>query len=125
MNKMIIYDEKIVKIFLMVQVRRENLLWLRIYWKPYRTQFIDLTYLTVWNAICLLSNRGENMNRVLIVDPESAYALLEPMVSCFDLHEYLAKHNLWDQVWADVSDVGGGSVIGNAVERGAAYGDHR
>ncbi|KAE8155713.1 hypothetical protein BDV40DRAFT_306736 [Aspergillus tamarii] len=65
------------------------------------------------------------MNRVLIVDPESAYALLEPMVSCFDLHEYLAKHNLWDQVWADVSDVGGGSVIGNAVESGAAYGDHR
>ncbi|KAE8134166.1 hypothetical protein BDV38DRAFT_286195 [Aspergillus pseudotamarii] len=55
---------------------------------------------------------GENRNRVLKVDPQSAYALLEPGVSYFDLHVCLVKHNLRDQVWGDVPDVGGGSVIG-------------
>ncbi|KAB8261992.1 hypothetical protein BDV32DRAFT_147987 [Aspergillus pseudonomiae] len=64
---------------------------------------------------------GKNMNRVLKVDPQSAYALLETGVSYFDPHEYLVTHNLRDQVWADVPDVGGGSVIGNALERGTGY----
>ncbi|KAB8073642.1 hypothetical protein BDV29DRAFT_191603 [Aspergillus leporis] len=70
---------------------------------------------------------GRHMNKVLEVNAESAYALVEPGVSFFDLHEYLVKHNLRDKVWADVPDLGGGSVIGNTLERGVGYtpyGDH-
>ncbi|KAE8396633.1 hypothetical protein BDV23DRAFT_2933 [Aspergillus alliaceus] len=70
---------------------------------------------------------GRHMNRVVKVDTENAYALVEPGVSYFELHEYLVKHNLRDKVWADVPDLGGGSVIGNTLERGVGYtpyGDH-
>lgn len=70
---------------------------------------------------------GRNMNKVLEVNADSAYALVEPGVSFFDLHNYLVKNNLRDKVWADVPDLGGGSVIGNTVERGVGYtpyGDH-
>jgi FAD/FMN-containing dehydrogenase len=61
---------------------------------------------------------GKNMNRILEVNVEGAFALVEPGVTFFDLHEYLVKNNLRDQLWVDVPDVGGGSIIGNAVERG-------
>ncbi|KAE8345369.1 FAD-linked oxidase-like protein [Aspergillus arachidicola] len=36
---------------------------------------------------------GKNMDRVLEIDTENVYALLEPGVSYLDLHEYLVKHN--------------------------------
>lgn len=52
-------------------------------------------------SICL--NLGKHMNRVLEVNTEGAYALLEPGVTYFDLHEYLEKHNLREKVWMDVS----------------------
>ncbi|CZR58771.1 uncharacterized protein PAC_08663 [Phialocephala subalpina] len=58
---------------------------------------------------------------------EGAFAFVEPGVTLFDLHEYLVKNNLRDQLWVDVPNVGGGSIIGNAVERGVGYtpyGDH-
>jgi FAD/FMN-containing dehydrogenase len=64
---------------------------------------------------------GRHMNRVLKVDVEGAYALVEPGVTFFDLHEYLVKNNLRDQVWIDTPDLGGGSVIGNTIERGVGY----
>lgn len=70
---------------------------------------------------------GKNMNKVLKVDADSAYALVEPGVSFFDLHQYLVDHDLRDKVWADCPDLGGGSVIGNTMERGIGYtpyGDH-
>ncbi|OAG02247.1 vanillyl alcohol oxidase [Paraphaeosphaeria sporulosa] len=70
---------------------------------------------------------GRHMNRVLKVDVEGAYALVEPGVTFFDLHDHLVKNNLRDQVWIDVPDLGGGSVIGNTIERGVGYtpyGDH-
>ena len=70
---------------------------------------------------------GKNMNKVLKVDAYSAYALVEPGVSFFDLHQYLVDHDLRDKVWADCPDLGGGSVIGNTMERGIGYtpyGDH-
>ena len=63
---------------------------------------------------------GRHMNEVLEVDVEGAFALVEPGVTFFDMHEYLEKHNLRDRVWLDVPDLGGGSIIGNAVERGSA-----
>jgi FAD/FMN-containing dehydrogenase len=61
------------------------------------------------------------MNKILEVNTEDAYALVEPGVTFFDLHDYLVKHNLREKVWLDVPDVGGGSIIGNAVERGVGY----
>jgi FAD/FMN-containing dehydrogenase len=70
---------------------------------------------------------GRHLNKVLEVNADSAYALVEPGVSFFDLHDYIMKHNLRDKVWADVPDLGGGSVIGNTLERGVGYtpyGDH-
>jgi FAD/FMN-containing dehydrogenase len=61
------------------------------------------------------------MNKILEVNTEDAYALVEPGVTFFDLHNYLVKNNLREKVWLDVPDVGGGSIIGNAVERGVGY----
>ena len=37
---------------------------------------------------------------------------------CSDLHDHLVKNNLREKLWIDVPDLGGGSVIGNTVERG-------
>jgi hypothetical protein len=37
---------------------------------------------------------------------------------CSDLHNYLVENNLRDKLWIDVPDLGGGSVIGNTIERG-------
>ncbi|KAE8319073.1 hypothetical protein BDV41DRAFT_560370 [Aspergillus transmontanensis] len=50
---------------------------------------------------------GKNMDRVLKIDTENVYALLEPGVSYLDLHEYLVKHNFrwftlhWDGRFAE------------------------
>lgn len=52
-------------------------------------------------SICL--ELGKHMNRVLEVNTEGAYALVEPGVTFFDLHHYLEKHNLREKVWLDVS----------------------
>ncbi|ETS86189.1 Vanillyl-alcohol oxidase [Pestalotiopsis fici W106-1] len=70
---------------------------------------------------------GRHMNRILEVNTDAAYALVEPGVSYFDLHDYLVKNNLRKDVWMDVPDLGGGSLIGNTLERGIGYtpyGDH-
>ncbi|KAF1978120.1 putative D-lactate dehydrogenase [Bimuria novae-zelandiae CBS 107.79] len=76
-------------------------------------------------SICL--DIGKNMNRILEVNVEGAYAVVEPGVTYFDMHEYLEQHDLRKHVWLDVPDLGGGSIIGNASERGVGYtpyGDH-
>ncbi|KAJ5994679.1 D-lactate dehydrogenase, partial [Penicillium waksmanii] len=70
---------------------------------------------------------GKHMNRVLDVSSEDAYVLVEPGVTFQGLYEYLKKHNLSDKLWLDVPDLGGGSVLGNTIERGVGYtpyGDH-
>lgn len=64
---------------------------------------------------------GKNMNKILKVDVEGAYALVEPGVTFFDLHNYLVENNLRDKLWVDVPDLGGGSILGNTVERGVGY----
>lgn len=64
---------------------------------------------------------GRHMNKVLEVDVDGAYAVVEPGVTFFDLHDYLVKNNLRDRLWTDVPDLGGGSVIGNTIERGVGY----
>lgn len=51
-------------------------------------------------SICL--DLGKHMNRVLEVNTEDAYALVEPGVTYQGLYDYLVKHNLRDKVWMDV-----------------------
>jgi 4-cresol dehydrogenase (hydroxylating) len=65
------------------------------------------------------------MNRILEVNVESGYALLEPGVSYFDLYRHIQEKGY--KLWLDVPDPGWGSVVGNALERGVGYtpyGDH-
>ena len=65
------------------------------------------------------------MNRVLEVDEENCMALVEPGVRFFDLYDHLRA--IGSKLWMSVPDLGGGSVIGNALEHGVGYtpiGDH-
>ncbi len=67
----------------------------------------------------------QRLNRILAVDENLAWALVEPGVSYFDLYAYLREHGL--KLWVDPPAAGWGSVIGNTLERGfgyTAYGDH-
>jgi (+)-pinoresinol hydroxylase len=61
----------------------------------------------------------KRMNRVLEVNERNAYALVEPGVSYFDLHEHITKAKL--DVWVDPPDPGWGSVIGNALDGGGGW----
>ncbi|OGE53462.1 hypothetical protein PENARI_c007G11079 [Penicillium arizonense] len=75
----------------------------------------------------IVVNLGKHIRRILEVNVEGAYAVVEPGVTFADLHQYLVEHNLKDKLWIDVPDLGGGSVLGNAMERGVGYtpyGDH-
>jgi len=65
------------------------------------------------------------MDRVLEVDGELAYALVEPGVSFFDLHA--AVRSAGHKLWISVPDLGWGSVVGNTLEHGwgfTPHGDH-
>jgi FAD/FMN-containing dehydrogenase len=70
---------------------------------------------------------GRHMNRVLDVNAEDAFTVVEPGVSFQMLYDELVRRKLDDELWLDVPDLGGGSVIGNTIERGVGYtpyGDH-
>ncbi|KAI1469086.1 putative vanilly-alcohol oxidase [Daldinia caldariorum] len=74
----------------------------------------------------VLVDLGRRMNKILDISPEDYTCLLEPGVSFFALYEAI-KAKGYDHLWIDVPDVGGGSVIGNTVDRGVGYtpyGDH-
>jgi (+)-pinoresinol hydroxylase len=58
----------------------------------------------------------KRMDRILEVNEENHYALVEPGVSYFDLYKYIHDKGL--KVWIDPADPGWGSLIGNAVDRG-------
>jgi len=66
------------------------------------------------------------MNRIVEVNHELAYAVIEPGVSYRQLSEYLRSNGTG--LWADCIDgTPEGSVIGNALDRGIGetpYGDH-
>ena len=67
------------------------------------------------------------MDRILEVSEENAYALVEPGVTYFDLYRYIREHKL--KLWIDCPDPGWGSLVGNALDRGAGrtalpYRDH-
>lgn len=67
----------------------------------------------------------KRMNKIIEVNEEFAYALVEPGVSYFDLYEYIQEKGY--KLWIDVPDPGWGSVVGNALEHGVGYtpyGDH-
>lgn len=59
------------------------------------------------------------MNRILEVNEDSAYALVEPGVSYFQLYEHLREKK--SHLWIDCAAVGWGGVIGNALEHGTGY----
>ena len=59
------------------------------------------------------------MNRIIEVNDELCYAIVEPGVSFFDLYEYIAEHDLL--VWPSVPALGWGSVMGNTLDRGWGY----
>jgi 4-cresol dehydrogenase (hydroxylating) len=65
------------------------------------------------------------MNRVIEVNDECAYALVEPGVRFYDMYEHLRANG--HKLWSSAPDLGWGSVIGNALEHGVGYtahGDH-
>jgi 4-cresol dehydrogenase (hydroxylating) len=68
----------------------------------------------------------ERMNRILEVNEDLAYAVVEPGVTYRQLREHLEQHH--PTLWCDCSDgPPEGSVLGNALERGlgvTAYNDH-
>jgi 4-cresol dehydrogenase (hydroxylating) flavoprotein subunit len=74
-------------------------------------------------AVVMLLSR---MNRILEVNEELAYAVVEPGVSYRQLSEHLRSRN--SSLWPDCIDgTPDGSVIGNALDRGIGetpYGDH-
>jgi hypothetical protein len=61
---------------------------------------------------------GKRMNKVLELNAQNATVLLEPGVTYFDLLECIKGAGLEGKLWTDVPDLGGGSVMGNALERG-------
>lgn len=68
---------------------------------------------------------GKRMNKILKIDAHNASCVVEPGVSYFALYEEIQKRRL--PLWIDTPDLGGGSVLGNAIDRGVGYtpmGDH-
>ncbi len=59
------------------------------------------------------------MNRVLEIDEELGFAVVEPGVRWFDLYEAIQAGG--HKLMLSVADVGWGSVIGNTLEHGATY----
>jgi len=63
---------------------------------------------------------GKRMNRILDIAPDDYTCLLEPGVSFYGLYEEMQKRG-YDHIWIDTPDLGGGSVIGNTLDRGVGY----
>ena len=59
------------------------------------------------------------MNRVLEINEECAYAVVEPGVRWFDL--YSAVQQGGHKLMVSIPDLGWGSVVGNYLENGATY----
>jgi 4-cresol dehydrogenase (hydroxylating) len=68
----------------------------------------------------------ERLNRIIEVNTEMAYAIVEPGVTYRQLHAHLRERGI--PLWLDCTDgPADGSVMGNALERGVGetdYGDH-
>lgn len=67
----------------------------------------------------------KRMNRILEVNEKHGYAVVEPGVSYFDLHNHLQK--IGSKLWIDCAAPGWGGVMPNTLEHGVGYtpyGDH-
>ena len=65
------------------------------------------------------------MNKVLEIDEELAFAVVQPGVRWFDLFDSLEAAG--GRLWPSIPDLGWGSVVGNSLEYGRGYtpyGDH-
>ena len=65
------------------------------------------------------------MNRVIEINDESAYALVEPGVRFLDFYDHLKAGG--HKLWMSVPDLGWGSLVGNTLDHGMGYtpvGDH-
>lgn len=63
--------------------------------------------------------------KTIEVDPELAYAMVEPGVTYLDLYKFIQEKKY--RLWIDCTDPGWGSVLGNVLEHGIGYtpyGDH-
>ena len=60
-----------------------------------------------------------NMNRVLEINEELGYAVVEPGVRWFDLYEAIKAGN--HRLMLSIADLGWGGVIGNTLDHGATY----
>jgi 4-cresol dehydrogenase (hydroxylating) len=61
----------------------------------------------------------KRMNKVLEVDADRHFAIVEPGVSYFDLYRHIQERGL--KVWVDTPDPGWGSPVGNTLDRGIGY----
>jgi 4-cresol dehydrogenase (hydroxylating) len=59
------------------------------------------------------------MNRVLEIDPDLAYAVVEPGVRWFDLYEAIQAGG--HRLMLSIADLGWGSVVGNTLDHGVTY----
>ncbi|GME37386.1 FAD-linked oxidase-like protein [Neofusicoccum parvum] len=59
------------------------------------------------------------MNRIIEVNGEYGYAVVEPGVSFFDLYEEIQRQKL--DLWPSCPAIGWGSVVGNTLDRGLGY----
>ena len=60
-----------------------------------------------------------NMNRVLEIDEECAYAVVEPGVRWFDLYEAIKAGG--HRLMVSIADLGWGGVVGNTLDHGITY----
>ncbi|MBT5484361.1 MAG: FAD-binding oxidoreductase [Gammaproteobacteria bacterium] len=61
----------------------------------------------------------KRMDRIIEVNEERNFALVEPGVSYMDLYTYIQERGL--KVWLDCPDPGWGSPVGNTLDRGIGY----
>lgn len=63
---------------------------------------------------------GRRMNKILDINPDDHTCLVEPGVTFYALYEEIQARG-YDHLWVDVPDLGGGSVLGNTLDRGVGY----
>jgi len=59
------------------------------------------------------------MNKILEVNDEFHYAVVEPGVTFVDLYNYCVEHK--KKVWPSTASLGWGSVMGNTLDRGMGF----
>jgi len=59
------------------------------------------------------------MNKIIEVNEQHAYAIVEPGVTFMDLYAHIQKHKL--KLWMSTPALGRGSIIGNCLYRGFGY----